>query len=119
MNAQCTVFAESEVDSLRAEGGAGEDLIAGVHKAIATRVVIMDSGLPIEEKIVFTGGVAKNEGVKQAIEKACKAKVLIPGEPQMTGALGAALEAEEAVKKRLNQSDANGNKFLASMPARS
>jgi len=99
ISSTCTVFAESEVVSLRAEGRAVEDLIAGVHKAIATRVVIMGSGLPIEEKIVFTGGVAKNQGVKQAMEKACKASVSIPEEPQMTGALGAALEAAEAVEK--------------------
>jgi len=101
ISSTCTVFAESEVVSLRAEGRAVEDLIAGVHKAIATRVVIMGSGLPIEETIVFTGGVAKNEGVKQAIEAACKGKVRIPEEPQMTGALGAALEAEKAVKNKL------------------
>ena len=94
ISSTCTVFAESEVVSLRAEGRTIEDLIAGIHKAIATRVVIMGSGLRFEKEIVFTGGVAKNHGVKRALEETIGIELLVPEEPQITGALGAALGAE-------------------------
>ena len=95
----CTVFAESEVVSLRAEGKPIEDLIAGIHKAIATRVFIMGSGLRFEESIVFTGGVAKNQGAKRAFEEVTGREISLPREPQITGALGAALFAEAECRK--------------------
>jgi len=94
ISSTCTVFAESEIVSLRAEGKSTESLIAGIHKAIATRIVIMGSGIKFEKEIVFTGGVAKNQGVKRALEETIGTELLIPEEPQITGALGAALRAE-------------------------
>jgi predicted CoA-substrate-specific enzyme activase len=94
ISSTCTVFAETEVVSLRAEGKPVEDLIAGVHRAIANRVVLMGSSRQFEGAIVFTGGVAKNIGVLKALEEKCGVNIAVPQEPQFTGALGSALEAE-------------------------
>ena len=93
----CTIFAESEIVSLRAEGMRREDLIAGVHKSIAIRVSAMAKRLNIVPDIIFTGGVAKNTGVKAAIEEAIgtDSGTLVPEEPQIIGALGAAIIASE------------------------
>jgi predicted CoA-substrate-specific enzyme activase len=93
----CTVFAETEVVSLRAQGRAIEDLVAGIHRAVASRVITMGTGLHLENETVFTGGVAKNTGVKVALEEAGKIKCIIPPAPQITGALGAALNAQNAL----------------------
>ena len=89
----CTVFAESEVVSLRAEGKAREDIIAGIHKSIASRIGAMISQIGKEEIVVLTGGVAKNKGVVKTMENELKTSVSIPENPQITGALGAALLA--------------------------
>jgi len=63
--------------------------------AIAKRVGIMTSGIGLVEKVVFTGGVAKNIGVKKALEEVLGIDIIIPQEPQIVGALGAAIFAEE------------------------
>jgi predicted CoA-substrate-specific enzyme activase len=96
ISSTCTIFAESEVVSLRATGRSREDLIAGVHKAIASRVAIMASRLNIRPEIIFTGGVAKNVGVKRALEDEFGMAISVPQEPQIVGALGAALLASKA-----------------------
>lgn len=99
ISSTCTLFAESEVVSLRAEGKTLEDLIAGIHRAIAKRVFMMGSSLRYEKEIVFTGGVAKNSGVRKALEAVCGGEILVPQDPQMTGALGSAMIAlSESVK---------------------
>ncbi len=94
ISSTCTVFAETEVISLRAEGKHMNDLIAGIHKAIASRIIVMGSGIGFDNETVFTGGVAKNSGVKEALEEAGQVKITVPKEPQITGALGAALIAQ-------------------------
>ena len=93
----CTVFAESEVVSLLAEGNSLENIIAGLHLAIAKRVSNMALRLGVEEEVAFTGGVAKNSGVVSALEE----ELLIEFQqlsynPQLAGALGAALLAKDA-----------------------
>jgi (R)-2-hydroxyacyl-CoA dehydratese activating ATPase len=90
----CTVFAETEIISLRAQNTPTEDLVAGLHKALAARVALMATPLQFEKEIVFTGGVAKNLGVKNALEERIGMEILLPPEPQIVGALGAALWAE-------------------------
>jgi len=94
ISSTCTVFAETEVVSLRAEGKHMNDLIAGIHNAIASRIIVMGSSIGFNSETVFTGGVAKNSGVKAALEEASQVKIIIPEEPQITGALGAALIAQ-------------------------
>ena len=93
ISSTCTVFAETEIVVLRARGKDRRDLIAGVHRAAASRVYTMASGLNCEPDAVFTGGVAKNQGVKKYLEEEFGKKFLVPDEPQIIGALGAALIA--------------------------
>lgn len=68
ISSQCVVFAESEVISLRAQGYASEDIAAGVHMASAKRVIGLLNQIPLEEDIVFTGGVSNNVGMRKAFE---------------------------------------------------
>jgi predicted CoA-substrate-specific enzyme activase len=101
ISSTCTVFAETEVVSLRAQGKAVEDLIAGVHRAIASRVTVMGSGmLSGQAEVVFTGGVARNTGVRRALEETGRVRCVVPPEPQVVGALGAALIARSRLKER-------------------
>ena len=91
----CTVFAESEILSLISENRSREDIGYGMSKAIAKRVISMGNTgqIKYEELIVFSGGVARNQGVVKAVEEELGLKVVIPDEPQITAALGAALSA--------------------------
>ncbi len=90
----CTVFAESEVISLVSEGEELEDILYGIHKAIADRTMglITRTG-GIEKEVIMAGGVAKNSGVVKALEKALGTSLQIYVEPQIVGALGAAILA--------------------------
>ena len=89
----CTVFAETEVVSLRAERVPVEDIMAGLHKAIASRVAAMGSGVGYRNVVVATGGVAKNTGMVAALKAEIGMPIVVPAEPQLMGALGAALLA--------------------------
>jgi len=100
ISSTCTVFAETEVVVLRAEGKDRKDLIAGVHKAVSLRVAAMALSLTCRPDAVFTGGVAKNSGVKKYLEEEIGMKFLVPDEPQIIGALGAALIAQEEFLKQ-------------------
>jgi (R)-2-hydroxyacyl-CoA dehydratese activating ATPase len=91
----CTVFAEHEVTSRLAEGAAIPEIVAGLHEAIAGRVVNMTRHLGIEKDVVVTGGGAKNIGLIKAIEGKVGFSVLTPPEPFITGALGAALVGKD------------------------
>jgi len=95
----CTVFAEHEVTSKLAEGATIPEIVAGLHESIAGRVVNMVRHLGIEKDVVVTGGGAKNIGLVKAIEMKVGSPVLVPPEPFITGALGAALLAKEFVKR--------------------
>lgn len=96
INSTCTVFAESEVISLLAAGEKKEDIAAGLYHAIAKRVGNLAKHLDIEEDVGFVGGVAKNEGLRKALEEFLEVHFAPIGEdPQITGALGAALLAKE------------------------
>jgi predicted CoA-substrate-specific enzyme activase len=95
----CTVFAESEVISQISRGTPKVDIIAGIHDAIASRVFGMASRVKIEKDLVMTGGVAKNKGVIKALEEKVGFKILVPEEPQIVGALGAAIIAQEKAAK--------------------
>ena len=95
ISSTCTIFAETEVVSLRAQGRSREDLISGVHQSVASRVAVMGSRIAWKKDAIFTGGVAKNIGVKQAMENEIGLEILVPDEPQIIGALGAAVIARE------------------------
>ena len=90
----CTVFAESEVISLIAQGEKRENIIAGIHDAIAARVVAMANRVGFNPKIMMTGGVAKNSGVVRALEQKIGHKIEVSEKSQVTGAIGAAMLAQ-------------------------
>jgi activator of 2-hydroxyglutaryl-CoA dehydratase len=73
------------------------------------RIISMAKMLGYEKQVVLTGGVAKNTGVKNFIEEEIKMKVMVPEEPQITGALGAAILAEAEFSKQLTQGRSNEN----------
>ena len=101
INSTCIVFAESEVISLSAQGESKTDIAAGLHQSIAKRVGNMAKRLGIKEKIAFVGGVAKNNGMRRALEDYMGIKfVSLSGDPQITGALGAAVIARNQFVKR-------------------
>jgi (R)-2-hydroxyacyl-CoA dehydratese activating ATPase len=91
----CTVFAEQEVVSKLAEGEPITSLIAGIHDAVASRVFAMVKKLKVEQDVAVTGGGAKNIGLVKALEKKFGFHLLVPAEPLITGALGAALIGKE------------------------
>jgi predicted CoA-substrate-specific enzyme activase len=91
ISSMCTVFAESEVISLRAQKTKKEDIAAGLIESIILRTTAMVKKLGIKPEVAFVGGVAKNPGVVKAFEKALDIEMQLPEEPQITGALGAAL----------------------------
>jgi (R)-2-hydroxyacyl-CoA dehydratese activating ATPase len=98
ISSTCTVFAESEVVSRVAEGVSKVDIVAGIHQAIASRIYAMTVRIPVEERVIMTGGVARNQGVVSALEKKFKTEIIVPEMPQHMGALGAALIAVERVR---------------------
>jgi len=91
----CTVFAESEVISLIAKGETRENIIAGIHEAIASRVLAMASRIGIIAPVLMTGGVARNIGVVRALEKVMGMPVVVSPQAQVAGAIGAACIARE------------------------
>ncbi len=93
INSMCTVFAESEIIGLLAQGLPPGGIIAGLHQSVAKRVSGMARRLGLKEKLAFTGGVAINSGVKRALEEELGGSLIIPEACQFTGALGAALIA--------------------------
>jgi activator of 2-hydroxyglutaryl-CoA dehydratase len=85
--------------SLRAEGKSREDMLAGIHKAMAHRIAIMGQSVGFRQEVVFAGGVAKNVGMKKALEDEIGLEILVPEEPQIMGALGAAILAKTELVK--------------------
>lgn len=97
INSTCTVFAESEIISLLANGNGKSEIIAGIHYSIAKRVVRLAKRFGVVEDVVlFDGGPAMNSGLVTAIEDELMRKVLVPDNPQSTTAYGAALIARDA-----------------------
>jgi len=91
ISSMCTVFAESEVISLISKGEQRENIVAGIHDAIAARVVSMAKRVRIEAPVMMTGGVAKNEGLVRALEQRLDQEIQIAETAQTMGAIGAAL----------------------------
>ena len=89
----CTVFAESEVISLISRGEHRENIIAGIHESIASRVAAMANRVGVVSPVVMTGGVAKNTGVVKALEKKLGMPIRVSEYAQVNGAIGAAVLA--------------------------
>jgi len=99
LNSMCTVFAESEVISLISQGKEKGEIIAGLHQSIARRIASMVQRMGSLNRITFTGGVARNEGVRKSLEQQIGVPVLVPDDCQMAGAIGAALIAQDFCRK--------------------
>jgi len=98
ISSMCVVFAETEITGLLADGKAREDIVAGVRAAIANRIVSM-AGRSFDVPVIFTGGVAMISGMDAALEAALGKSVIVSPDPQMTGALGAAIMASGRFSK--------------------
>jgi len=95
----CTIWAQQEVAASLAQGVPIPDLLAGVHKSLADRISRMINRLKMEEAVIVTGGGGKNRGLLKALSEQLGYQVLVPDEPLITGALGAALLGKEIVEK--------------------
>jgi (R)-2-hydroxyacyl-CoA dehydratese activating ATPase len=91
----CTVFVESDIMSYLAQRKTIEDILGGVHKAIATRTMALVRRVGVEDEVTFTGGVSRNIGMVRGLEEALGRTVNVSGEGHFMGALGAALFALE------------------------
>jgi len=91
----CTVFVESDIMSYLAQRKTIEDILGGVHKAIATRTMSLVRRVGVEPEVTFTGGVSRNVGMVRALEAVLGAPLNVSGEGHFMGALGAALFALE------------------------
>jgi predicted CoA-substrate-specific enzyme activase len=95
----CTIWAQQEVAASLAQGIPISDLLAGVHYSLADRICRMVNRLRVENDVVVTGGGAKNKGLLKALSEQLGLEVLVPEEPLITGALGAAWMGKEIVEK--------------------
>jgi predicted CoA-substrate-specific enzyme activase len=95
----CTIFAQQEVVALLSRGEKLEDIIAGLHYALASRVAALAQRLKVEPDVVLTGGVANNIGMVKAMKENLGCELLVPEEPLLTGAMGAAILAKEIYTK--------------------
>jgi len=93
INSMCTVFAESEATSLMARGHKPQDIALALHQSVVKRSLSMLKRVTVNRPLVFSGGVARNPCVTDLIEKGLGSRVLVATEPDMLGALGAALYA--------------------------
>jgi predicted CoA-substrate-specific enzyme activase len=94
----CTIWAQQEVAASLAQGLPISDLLAGVHHSLADRICRMVNRLIVEEEVIVTGGGAKNKGLLKALSEQLGHEILVPEEPLITGALGAALLGKEIVE---------------------
>ncbi len=92
----CAVFGESEAVSRVAEGVPAEDILAGVHRSMADKIATMIERVGIEERCAICGGGALNIGLVKSLEAVLKVELLLPPQPHLVTALGAALFAQEA-----------------------
>jgi predicted CoA-substrate-specific enzyme activase len=95
ISSTCTVFAESEAVSHIARGASREDVARGLVQAVCSRVLGLAARVGLQPEVVFTGGVALNEGMLAEMQRQSGLKILVPPDPQTIGALGAALFARQ------------------------
>ncbi len=104
----CTVFVESDIMSYLAQKKSVEDILGGVHKAIATRTMALVRRVGVEDEVTFTGGVSRNVGMVRALEAVLGRPVNVSEEGHFMGALGAALFALERAEAASRERAAAG-----------
>jgi len=97
-NTGCAVFSETEAISRIAEGATKEDLLAGIHRALAAQIQSLAERVGLERDYALVGGGARNKGLIKAVEEITGFSVIVPDEPHMTAALGAAVIAKEKLQ---------------------
>ncbi len=100
ISSTCTVFAESEIVSLIAEGLPVEEIVAGLHRAFVRRVAALARGTGLEKPLMLSGGVARNAAIRAFLSDELGLDVVVPDPPQLMGAYGAALVALDSRKGR-------------------
>ena len=99
ISSMCAVFAETEIVGLLARGTAPESIAAGVFRSIARRMCALARRIALHDECVFTGGLATSPGFAAILSDELGLPVRIPEDPQVVGALGAALVALDIVHK--------------------
>ncbi len=120
-NTICAVFAKSEAIAYLRKGVSKEDILAGLNEAIATRCLNLLKRVSIQKEFTITGGIAKNQGMVAQLQERVGLEPLLCEDPQLIGALGAALFARDrcqgraaavAGKAQYGYSDGTGNYFI-------
>lgn len=99
LSSVCTVFVESDIMSYLAQNKTIEDILGGVHSAIAARTMSLVRRVGVESEVTFTGGVSKNIGMVRALEEKLGNHLNVSPEAHFAGAIGAALMALERAEK--------------------
>jgi predicted CoA-substrate-specific enzyme activase len=97
-NTGCAVFAESEAISRLSQEVTKEDLLAGIHRALAAQINSLAERLGVEQDVAMVGGGARDAGLVQAFKEITGLSILVPPRPHLTAALGAALIAMEGLR---------------------
>ena len=98
-NTGCAVFAETEAISRLSQEVTKEDLLAGLHRALAAQINSLAERIGIEPCIAMTGGGARDIGLVKALKEIRRQDILVPANPHMTAAFGAAIIARETIEK--------------------
>ena len=106
ISSMCVVFAESEVIGMLARGFRREDIAAGILRSIARRVAGLAERIGVRPPVAFTGGVALNRSIAAALGRELRERLIIPSDPRITGALGAALLAARRLGLPANLAEA-------------
>jgi benzoyl-CoA reductase subunit A len=104
VSSTCVVFARSEIVTYLRSGVPKSEILGGACAALCSRVEALLRRVGMEESFVITGGIAKNPGVVKRLERRLGFTALIAEEPQIVGALGAALFAQDLLAKRARPS---------------
>lgn len=99
ISSMCAVFAETEIIGLLAQGTPPENIAAGVFRSIARRMRGLAGRIPMRGECTFTGGLATSPAFAHVLEDELHVPVNVPEQPQLVGALGAALIAAKMLKK--------------------
>lgn len=99
ISSTCTVFAESEVISQLSKGTGKDDIAAGIHRSVASKVTGLAHRVGLAEPVLMTGGVSRNRDVVRAIEEQLGCRIHISELSQYAGAIGAALYAYQKARK--------------------
>ena len=95
----CAVLAESEIINHVSQGESVENILRGVHNSLASRALALLKRSGMEDEVTFVGGVARQKGMVKALEETLKRKINVSDEPELVGALGAALLALRRLEK--------------------